>query len=415
MKRTYVRVTIAMSSDWRIGSWDTRSADAVETLIDRAGQPLVPGTGIAGGLRAALPPHDAAGLFGPTPTPRSAPGVRGGTQQPGTPRTTSTAAKASPWWVLGTTVSDAPIQQRRRTAIDRRRGAAARRGMFSVEEVGGGVLTVYFRSEVDDPRPFLDLVAAWRPRIGGGRTTGLGVGQVTAIRYRTVELDTKAGLKALLATSADSAVGRVDELLDSGADWTVLSTDRQPLVQAQVRCAFLAQPEERQSKTHGSAWKGILRSRVEYIGRSLGYTVCPVSDDWTGCGSCAVCRAFGSTAAGGAWEFRDSAWQQHEPHTTTRVAIDRFTGGARDGALFPQYYERDVRMTLVVHGSPIGGEDAWVNRALLHALRDLDDGLITIGPEGASGYGMASLSNVEFDGKPVNLDTIGPISERVPA
>lgn len=395
MKRTYVRVTVEIESDWRIGSWESASADAVETLIDKlTGAPLVPGTGIAGGLRASVPGKGAESLFGPAPKAK---------------------LEASPWWVLGTTVADAPIRQRRRAKINRRRGAAERRGLFAVDEVSGGILTIYFRSEVDDPQPFLELLAKWRPRIGGGRTTGLGVGRVTAIRYRTLDLDTKAGIDEYLSASADSAVGRVDELLKRGQDVQEKPDGRQPLLSVCVSCGYLAQPDERQAKTHGSAWKGILRSRVEYIGRSLGLTVCPASDQWTGCGSCAVCRAFGSTTLGGAWEFHDSAWESRATETVTRVAIDRFTGGARDGALFKQYYERDVRMTLTVHGSPIEGDDSWVNDALLHALRDLHDGLITIGPEGASGYGMATLTELTFDGRSIDLNSIAPVSEGVPA
>lgn len=243
----------------------------------------------------------------------------------------------------------------------------------------------------------------------------MGRARVSSIRYRTLDLDTRDGVAALLGGDKQTPVARVDALLKRGRDSGTQADREIPLLEAKVSCEFLAQPEEQQASTHGSAWKGILRSRVEFIGRSLGLKVCGYGkENWTGCGECSVCRAFGSSTGGGKWEFLDSVWEHHEARSRTRVAIDRFTGGARDGALFTQHYERDVTMTLKIMGPPLDDEeDRWVERALLHALRDLDDQLITIGPEGASGYGMASVEGVRFRGSSVTLNELEPVVEEV--
>lgn len=392
MKRTYVRVTLALESAWRVGSWDARAANAVEMLIDQlTGGPMVPGTGVAGGLRAAAQENgQGPELFGPEP---------------------GDAQAISPWWILGTVVEGAQMRTRRRTKIDRERGAAVPKGLFEMDEAHSGTVRIYFRSEADDPCPFLDLLAGWRPRVGGGRTTGLGRAHVTEITSQTLDLTTRDGVLALLG--GGGPVERVEALLGRATP-TEARPEQQPvLVTAKVTCPYLAQPEDVQTLTNGSALKGILRSRVEFIARSLGLPCCSKTSEWTGCGTCPVCDAFGSTSRGGVWEFLDAPWTVHQPdQQVVRVAIDRFTGGTRDGALFPQYYAPGVEMELTIMGPRLESEHAWVERSLLHALRDLDDGLVTIGPEGASGYGRVSLSEVEFAGSPVAFDKLPTVRER---
>lgn len=390
MKRTYVRVTVRMDSPWRIGSWETRSADAVETLIDGMTEaPMLPGSSVVGGLRRSA--GDAAtALFGPE---------------------AAADLEVSPWWVLGTVVEDAERTTRRRVSIDRQRGSAALRGMFAVDEVRGGRVRIYFRSEVDDPQPFIDLVRGWCPRIGAGRTVGMGRATVVEVCHRTLDLSSQDDVRELLHPG--SPVERVDRLLAAGETVEVKSDERRPLLSARVRCDVLAQPDETQDRTFGSAWKGVLRSRVEFIGRSVGLPVCRESDEWTGCGECSVCHAFGSTTSGGVWEFLDSPWDQHERDKRVRIGIDRFTGGAREGAWFEQQFERDVTMGLRIMGSRLEGQHAWVERALLHALRDLNDGLISIGPEGAAGFGHVRFESIEMGEHVISLDELDPVVTEV--
>lgn len=148
--------------------------------------------------------------------------------------------------------------------------------------------------------------------------------------------------------------------------------------------------------------------------------LCPGDDgtaeDWTGCGACPVCVVFGSAESGqGCWAFSCSE-QVHDPETVRerhRTAIDRFTGGYRSGALFPEQTLPSHELTLTVHWArkpDLGEPDiSWVPRALLRALGDLNDGIIGLGGRTGSGLGRVSVRELELgveaehgpDGEPI--------------
>lgn len=54
MIRTYVRADLKLDGSWHIGSWDSDAANILGTLKDHKENPVVPGSGIAGMLRAAF-------------------------------------------------------------------------------------------------------------------------------------------------------------------------------------------------------------------------------------------------------------------------------------------------------------------------------------------------------------------------
>jgi len=319
------------------------------------------------------------------------------------------------------------LKRRKQTAISRHRRAPAAKGLSSSEEADASDLNVYLRCDARDSadaKVLLDglvrAVNAWQPRIGGGRTTGLGFGHVTQLTHRTFDLDTSTDL-ITLATATQSGGERVDALLTSEATTAQLKpTQRDPLLTATMTIPTIGLLQEMKDvrTTHGSQWKGMLRSRVEYIARSLGHSPC-IGDDpdhaqpsrqhqWTGCGTCDLCRAFGSATAAGAWEFHTMPWGDASAHTRQRNAIDRFTSGVRDGALFEDDWVSGVTTTLTItehHKAP-----GWVLVALLHALHDLDDGLWGIGPRTAIGHGTVSITAVRCPDvggeRPVDLEKL---------
>lgn len=177
MIRTYVRADLKLDGSWHIGSWDSDAANILGTLKDHKGESpsfLVQESPVCSGQ---LFGDSATGLLGRDPDDA----------------TKDDAREISPWWILGTVTTVEPpentpaVATRRRTRIDRRRKASARHGLFDTEEVSGGKVTVYFRADNVDPKPFLKLLAACNPRIGGGRTIGLGAAELTGIRHRTIE------------------------------------------------------------------------------------------------------------------------------------------------------------------------------------------------------------------------------------
>lgn len=79
-----------------------------------------------------------------------------------------------------------------------------------------------------------------------------------------------------------------------------------------------------------------------------------------------------------------------------RVALNRFTGGARDELLYKQGSEHFLSLRLEVRdlarlGSP--ATPSWVVRAFMHAVRDLADGLIGVGVSSGTGLGTLSASS----------------------
>lgn len=165
----------------------------------------------------------------------------------------------------------------------------------------------------------------------------------------------------------------------------------------------------------GSSLKGVVRSRVEQLLRSLDdrYACDPLG---RGCGRyrevtgtepgepryrahCYACRLFGSTAIAGRIAFVDAfAPAGQEPRTAERhnVAIDRRSGGQSPGALFsPEVveqgrFEAEVRLTNFA---------LWQVLALIDTLRDLDEGYVTLGGGSSRGFGRVrvSLPEVQFD------------------
>lgn len=379
-RRTYLRVELKLDSPWRVGVWRAEAARDVKTARDplAAGRPTIPTSAIMGSLVAAAKTlgHDLK-LFGG----RDASGV----------------LVPSTWWALGVVLQDAgDIRERHQTPIDRHRRAAAQDGLHSSEVVdtpkSGSTLRLYLRADDADLDPLIQVLDAWRPSFGAGFSTGLGRAHVRSVRHRTLDLDDLDEVIAWLATN-DSGPERVDRLLDeAGESATVEPSKTEPFLRVMFTSGPMEDREDLGRITRGTQWKGILRSRVEFIARSLGHPAC-MSDSqggWTGCGHCDLCEAFGSADTGvGAWTFQDSAWgTEQDGVARQRIALDRFTGGTFSSALYPIKTVTDVKVDLIVTEERAVKE--WVRKALLHAVHDIHDGLVAVGGLGAIGLGTLS-------------------------
>jgi len=411
---TYIRVTIRPLGPWRVGAVGENQS-ALETLRDADGKPALPPSSLAGSFRAGIKEAARELLMGQEKT-------KDGERE----------FRASALWFLGTRLTgdgggQPEIRSRTATAVDRKRRAARNHGSHDVEEVyDTGTIQLYLRHE-GDPAKALRLLGQWRVTIGGGISTGLGRAEVTAIRYRTLDLAEPADLLARVSLR-DAGPDALDALLLGGADHAVTAGESPTLLEATIRVEGLnlptqnpddqLKPEERWF--HGTRWKGILRGRVEYIGRSLGLDVCGAEDQqWRGCGRCAVCEVFGSGETGvGRWSFHFTPLKPDQQTGRTRNAIDRFTGGVADKKLFP---ERTVtsRARLVI-GCLSGAEahHAWVLRALLLALRDMQEGYLGIGGRTSTGLGSVRFEDLRlgeefqrFGLTATTPETVGGITE----
>jgi CRISPR/Cas system CSM-associated protein Csm3 (group 7 of RAMP superfamily) len=132
-------------------------------------------------------------------------------------------------------------------------------------------------------------------------------------------------------------------------------------------CAAVADECERKTRTD-------LTPEVEEASRCLG------------------CALFGSTRQGSRLWIAD-AQLKGDARFRLRdfVAIDRFTGGALEGAKFDALplYSPTFRVEMLLWEPA-----AWELGALALALRDVHDGLATLGAHGSRGFGRAAVQDV---------------------
>lgn len=392
MNLTYIRVTIRPLGPWRVGAVG-QDQSTLETLRDAVGKPAVPPSSLAGSFRAGIDEAARELLMGQEKTKDGKPDFQ-----------------ASALWFLGTRLTGGEggrpeIRRRTATAVDRNRRAARNHGSHDVEEVyDTETIQLYLRHE-GDPAEALRLLGQWRVTIGGGISTGLGRAEVTAIRYRALDLSQPADLLARVSLR-DAGPDALDELLQGGTDHAVTAGESPTLLEATIRIEGLNLPTQNLKDQlrpedhwfHGTRWKGILRGRVEYIGRSLGLDVCGAEDQqWRGCGRCAVCEVFGSGETGvGRWSFHFTPLKPDHPAGRTRNAIDRFTGGVAEKKLFPERTVTSRARLMIGQLSGVETHHAWVLKALLLALRDLQEGYLGIGGRTSTGLGSVRFEKLRL-------------------
>ncbi len=412
---TFLVARIEVEPGWAIGATNlTDTAIDRNVLVDSAEQPWIPGSGLAGSLRSHLrryPTTDGTTLD--TKLMGSRP-----------PQNKGEETEASRLWFLGTQFTPdngretAEVVTVGQTAIDRHRSAAAANPLrFSRQVVSGGTLTAYLRFDgvlTDDD---LRALAAWRPAIGRDRSTGSGQARLTGLTHGRIDPATDEGLAIWLRHDGPTLVEAVattpvpvPATTRDPAGWlTATFTIEDGLLIGDFAVAGPAMSRTRggQPIIPGSTWKGIFRSRVEYIIRSLGSVAC---DQVSGCDERPVCEVFGHEGSRGLLIFHDSLVTGSTSETRTHVAIDRVTGGARDGQLFTDTPQTGGRVTLRIDVMDDRNDalPSWVRKALLHVVQDLHDGLIGVGARSTRGFGTLRLAEpVELPGPIMLSDVMG--------
>ena len=266
---------------------------------------------------------------------------------------------------------------------------------------------------VDD---LVTVIRAWRPFIGGGVGTGTGTATVGNLHRGLAD---PLPLRTLL--TAETTLDLMRSVLSRAAPVLPLRCCRDaptadtwhlelplvcidPLLIA-PRPAPDAGRENRAVTSEtvpGSSWRGLFRSRAEFILRSCGVEACPSSDRT--CGDCPTCTLFGwaptpddppeRQGATGLVRFRDST-VSGEHLEYTHAPIDRFTGGAADAKLFERgSWRPGATLTLTVEQvSTQRPVPEWARHLLALVARDLHDGLIGVGNSTTRGYGTVALSD----------------------
>ena len=370
--------------------------EAVDLPIarDPAGNVYVPASSLAGSLRAHL---RELGLAAQAMGPESFGGYdRGGDEGSG-------AAVSSPLRFLGTitTRKGRPLGRtdtpsRGQTAINRHRGSAETGTLRTVTAAPGGTqIRLYLRYDGLLPDAVRDAIASWVPTIGGSRTTGAGRARLSGLSYGVLDLTVGDDLRTWLSLDGRALVEHVATQVVQP-----VAPQAPPLLKVDLRVVdgLLVSGLRERNHIHlyrsegvptieGSSLKGAIRSRAEFILRSLGVDACEGGAGT--CGTCPTCEVFGSASrraliavTGG--EILDAVVRQRE-----HVAIDRVTGGARAHQLFDEEVVVDGSFELRIDAlTPV---PAWVKGLLLWVLRDLHDGLAGLGSRTTRGYGTVEL------------------------
>nr|WP_228046740.1 RAMP superfamily CRISPR-associated protein [Saccharopolyspora sp. HNM0983] len=360
---------------------------------DTTGRPHLPGTSVAGNLRAycatdpALAADEQRGrLFG------SNPGDQGRT--------------ASPIQVLGTIWRGAgEVQRRTRTAINRERGAADTYTLHTIEQLPAGTqFDVHLRWDDPDDRlsTVLDRLRRWRPQLGRGVSSGAGQCRVAGFGYQVYDLGTTEGLHAWLQLASPADYPAPEPVADDDRPEALLDVDLAIVDALHVGTGTLAEDalgtygamvrdDAGTPIVPGSSLKGVLRSRSAYICRVLGVELC--ADER--CGECVPCRLFGytgknRTAQRSKIAVHDAAVTDAVVEQRQHVAIDRVTGGAATALLYADEVITAGRFTLRIDA--LEPNIAEHERLLLKAaLADLDAGLIGIGARTTAGQGTVRI------------------------
>ena len=439
MHVTLIRFTVRLLTPGAVttpGRGRRDEADAIVDL-DHRGRPHLPGTSLAGALRQAvrdvLGEERAIDLFGTVAPPADDGG--------------SGTATASRLWVHSGRLVDengnavsAPaggVRTRTSTAIDRDRAAARLHTLRSEELLPAGTrFAVGLRwdeAEAGERDDFLAVLAGWQPRLGRGISRGRGRCAVGDLLWGELDLHDPADLLTWASTggpdlyaaaasrrpelSGDTVRATLDRatrahakplldvrcelcgplLIGSGASETVARPDdTTPDGQEQTTDVALPLVEGGVHIVPGSALKGVLRSRVEYILRTLDGDGAACRDQR--CGACLPCRTFGhgggdsagaiAVGARGLVVVDDAAIDGAVTRRRTHVAIDRFTGGAAPGLLFTDEVVEAGAFRIRADDLGLDPDDRELLLALLRLVfQDLHDGLIGIGRSTARGYG----------------------------
>lgn len=405
---------------------------------DPAGRFWVPGTSVAGSLRAHFSAHlDEAvvrRLLGWVDD-----AAKGRSGLPG-----SRVAGASVIRILGTRTDSSPDQEvvtTAQTAIDRRRRAARTATLRTGEFMPAGtVVTVYASTESEEARDALrQLLPSWRPLIGRGRTNGFGRTRTLHLAWGALERSDRAGLAAWLSSGGPDFVERVAVIplnpaeVDLGEPVTVEVSIADPLMIRAGKPARqgIGATVTRVLRRNGrpivpaTSLRGVVRSQLEFILRSAGGTVCSTTD----CGRCWTCEVFGFGGNRGTGEpgrrarvrFRDSEFQRYGLATRSRNSIDRFTGGAADQRLWQEEVVTHGSFRIEIEPWPLPGDAdpgtvPWweeLRVLLLLVWRDVNDGYCRLGGGVTTGHGRLSVSAaVDPDATVAALDMLRRIADR---
>lgn len=153
----------------------------------------------------------------------------------------------------------------------------------------------------------------------------------------------------------------------------------------------------------GSAWKGVLRSRVEAITAylhldSAAGEMFGEKSDKNGNGKSGMVCILDSIVG-------------HEGPVRTRIAIDKFTGGVKYGAMVREkLVSGELRLSIQISENPYSDSQCGL---LMLALRDMAAGLISVGSGSSAGRGYLLVEEIRIERQDKHTAVIFPRENRI--
>lgn len=145
----------------------------------------------------------------------------------------------------------------------------------------------------------------------------------------------------------------------------------------------------------GSSIKGVLRNHTEKIFYHLNIIKTYIGDKEEKKDLDAVSRLFGSRSYRGRLSIEDAFFPEDtETEKQEHVAIDRFRGGAKDGALFSI---ETINNGFVYTSIRLKNPEPWEVLWLSILIRDIQQGKITLGAKSSYGYGQILIKDTSWD------------------
>lgn len=408
---TLIAVELNFITRWAVGGLAS-ATDTIKLPVQRnpiTGSPWLPGSSVAGNLKC----H-----FGPAGTQWLGTDPEGYEQSTGT-KTLQASRLAVLGCIVGGEETEPEILHSGSTAVDSFRGAASGRTLRSYEWATPTKVIVALQHDGPSDESLLDGLRSWQPNLGRGRGTGLGQAKVAKVHVLSLDIATQAGLRVWLGDRHDwyrhpgeLEGGKYRSLpgVVGAQHWESWRLQvREPL---HVGSTGASKPGEAapvlrmssggKAVVPGTSWKGVFRHRVEYILGALEVSE-PAAQDVLG-------WLFGSQHRGRGmlWFGESSIALPARAKKRTHVAIDRFTGGVLDGATFSK--------EIVPQGETMELRWRWdgtqppdsVRNLMLHVLRDLHDGLASVGGMGARGYGWVKAADEQIfaDLRPIDTSEL---------
>lgn len=400
---------------------------------DANGFPMIPGTSLAGVLRHSFSKFPASGslteIFGDSKGGDTGTGsllkVSPGLMVLDNQKVSEGLILDDKWDALKYQFENLPVRQHVRI---NEKGVAEKNGLFDNEVIFKGTrfvfeleLTDFTGDFKEDWEALLGIVKSSEFRIGAGTRNGYGSLKVLKIQEKTFDLRTELtgylefspSFNAIDWTKENSTDleketrnnSKIHYLLkltpDSffifGSGFGDEDVDKIPMEEEIVVYTSQGIQFEKQTVAPGTSIKGAISHRVAYHYNKNKKRWAGTEDPKTGTNNEAVAKLFGKAGknitdpTAGKVFINDlflSSGEVKNDKIFNHVAIDRFTGGALEGALFSEKVSRLEKDTLEIDVYLDEGVGAEYEDVLEETLIDICKGLLPLGGMTTKGDGI---------------------------